>query len=168
MNTNPNPHPSPPPKNKAPPGRDGSIAPGSSHTMREPIYSDSSRLPAGAAGLPPPHRFDRFIDGFRRDPNQRVAPKDPFEYMPAGEAGAGAGAGAGLGPAAFHRTAAHGTSAPYDVRWANLQTSRSHLARRLKGRHLQMIAIGGSIGTFALWSRPGASSTQHPSATQRG
>lgn len=35
----------------------------------------------------------------------------------------------------------------YDVRTANMQTAHSLLARKLKGRHLQMIAIGGSIGT---------------------
>lgn len=34
----------------------------------------------------------------------------------------------------------------YDVRAANARTANSGLARDLKGRHLQMIAIGGSIG----------------------
>ncbi|KAI0478724.1 amino acid permease [Xylariaceae sp. FL0804] len=49
--------------------------------------------------------------------------------------GMGMGMGMGRGP--------H----PYDLRLAALQTAQSHLARKLKGRHLQMIAIGGSIGT---------------------
>ncbi|KND89427.1 General amino-acid permease GAP1 [Tolypocladium ophioglossoides CBS 100239] len=35
----------------------------------------------------------------------------------------------------------------YDLRAANARTANSALARDLKGRHLQMIAIGGSIGT---------------------
>ncbi|CAI4216677.1 unnamed protein product [Parascedosporium putredinis] len=35
----------------------------------------------------------------------------------------------------------------YDIHQATLQTAHSGLARELKGRHLQMIAIGGSIGT---------------------
>lgn len=34
----------------------------------------------------------------------------------------------------------------YDVRRAAVQTANTSLVRRLKGRHLQMIAIGGSIG----------------------
>jgi hypothetical protein len=34
----------------------------------------------------------------------------------------------------------------YDLRAANVRTANSALARDLKGRHLQMIAFGGSIG----------------------
>lgn len=34
----------------------------------------------------------------------------------------------------------------YDLRAANVRTANSALARDLKGRHLQMIAIGGSVG----------------------
>ncbi|CAG1998134.1 unnamed protein product [Fusarium graminearum] len=42
------------------------------------------------------------------------------------------------------------TDAPerfYDLRAANAKTANTALARELKGRHLQMIAFGGSIGT---------------------
>lgn len=35
----------------------------------------------------------------------------------------------------------------YDLHAANARTANSALVRDLKGRHLQMIAIGGSIGT---------------------
>lgn len=34
----------------------------------------------------------------------------------------------------------------YDLRAANAKTANTALARELKGRHLQMIAFGGSIG----------------------
>jgi len=34
----------------------------------------------------------------------------------------------------------------FDAKAAAYNTANTHLVRRLKGRHLQMIAIGGSIG----------------------
>jgi hypothetical protein len=48
----------------------------------------------------------------------------------------------------------------YDVRAANSRTANSGLARDLKGRHLQMIAIGGSIGTSARGGRPRSPQTR--------
>lgn len=36
----------------------------------------------------------------------------------------------------------------YDLEGAAQATANSQLARKLKGRHLQMIAIGGSIGRY--------------------
>ena len=64
----------------------------------------------------------RIIDSFRRDPTASVT----------------------------RNTSVHSNEdhrKPYDLERAAQATANSALLRRLKGRHLQMIAIGGSIGT---------------------
>ena len=71
--------------------------------------------------VPKPTFTHRIIDGFRRDPTLRATPR--------GVVGA--------------------NGQVYDVEAAAQATATSPLARKLKGRHLQMIAIGGSIGTVA-------------------
>lgn len=67
---------------------------------------------------------NRFVDSFRRDPHARATPE--------GALGA--------------------DGKVYDVESAAQATAESPLARKLKGRHLQMIAIGGSIGMSELTS----------------
>ena len=67
----------------------------------------------------------RIFDSFRRDPNQHVSAAGEIE---------------GLQPA-------NGYQDLYDLETAISNTAKSPLARKLKARHLQMIAIGGSIGT---------------------
>lgn len=109
------------------PIKEDSLAPASSYTMREPLYEET-------AG---PSVLGQFIDGFRRDPAQRITPKDPLNEIHAAEAAQ-----------LYRPILSRNGSYPhyYDLRLATLQTAQSHLARKLKGRHLQMIAIGGSIG----------------------
>ncbi len=61
----------------------------------------------------------RLVDSFKRDPNSHSSPKETLD----------------------------GDGRVFDVEGAALATANSPLNRHLKGRHLQMIAIGGSIGT---------------------
>jgi amino acid transporter len=68
----------------------------------------------------------RFVDSFRRDPNAKITKSsqviDPHD--------------------------GHGKPAGFDHKGAAEATANSGLAHKLKSRHLQMIAIGGSIGNF--------------------
>ncbi|KAG5954894.1 hypothetical protein E4U58_007401 [Claviceps cyperi] len=92
---------------------------GSSHSMRATEYYDA----------PPQSRLHRFLDSFRRDENLSFFPSDHLSQV---------------NSRTNHRGQA---SHYYDLRMAALETTDTGLARKLKGRHLQMIAISGSIGT---------------------
>ena len=84
-----------------------------------------------SSGSPPPAPYEgettpakrsaktRLLDSFKRDPNMTITRP--------GVVGA--------------------DGRVFDVESAARATAESPLSRRLKGRHLQMIAIGGSIGT---------------------
>jgi amino acid transporter len=52
------------------------------------------------------------------------------------------------GPSHGHAPAIGENGRSYNQKAAAWNTANTILVRRLKGRHLQMIAIGGSIGTF--------------------
>ncbi len=85
-----------------------------------------------SSGSPPPAAYEgessptkrsfgaRFVDSFKRDPNATITKP--------GAVGA--------------------DGRVFDVESAAKATADSPLSKRLKGRHLQMIAIGGSIGMY--------------------
>lgn len=102
--------------------KEESLAHGSSFSMREPEYSEETHA----------RYWDRFVEGFKRDPDSSLFSNDPLGALESGS----------VAPTRVHHGAHY-----YDLHLANLSTSHTGLARKLKGRHLQMIAIGGSIGT---------------------
>jgi amino acid transporter len=144
-----------------------SIIPGSMSAgghMQRPT-SNGSHAVASARGIKA--RFHRFIDSFRRADGTSTNFAAPVAGMNADDVGAYRDAyrGSGtyyddgprdeddlddyeVGRAITSASAAGPRSGRYfDLRAANAQTASTLLARELKGRHLQMIAFGGSIGT---------------------
>jgi amino acid transporter len=85
-----------------------------------------------------------WIDSFRRDPHTRVTTPRTAEARRSGTSIEGSTAGdVEEGDV---RTRKHRGMHYFDLRAAAVGTANPLLARELKGRHLQMIAIGGSIG----------------------
>jgi yeast amino acid transporter len=80
--------------------------------------------------------FGRFVDSFRREEVSRFSADDDQPPLDNG-----------FGTPGVHVAREHRGGRYYDIRTATAKTANSLLTRELKGRHLQMIAIGGSIGT---------------------
>ncbi|KAL3426848.1 amino acid permease [Phlyctema vagabunda] len=106
--------------------------------MESPVYSASTSTVTPLIARPPTARSlpQRALDGFRRQ-------SDPY----AEEA---------------IKLGVHGKV--FDPRAAASNTAGSPLVRRLKGRHLQMIALGGSIGTGLFVGSGGALATGGPAS----
>ncbi|KAK4186278.1 putative amino-acid permease [Podospora australis] len=131
--------------------RTRSLAEGSSFTVRGPSrasdHADHSGSESPGGGLKA--RVGRFIDTFRREDPENYA--YPIHGVHRGSVSGnydpprGNGFG-GLAPG-VQVVRDHQGERYYDLRTANSKTASTLLARELKGRHLQMIAIGGSIGT---------------------
>ncbi|CCC06446.1 unnamed protein product [Sordaria macrospora k-hell] len=130
-----------------------SFAQGSSWSIREPF--GVGHVPAWARGR---HRQDpplrRFIDSFKRDPGRRVSTHgiyghghpDQYRYRDGTRASDQAADSSDPSSETPRGQQNHG-SHYFDLHAANVRTANTGLARELKGRHLQMIAIGGSVGT---------------------
>ncbi|KAK0657325.1 glycoside hydrolase [Cercophora newfieldiana] len=135
--------------------KEGSVAHGSIWSTREPayLYDEWPRRKRDRGR----DAFGRWLDTFRRDPNSRITPKSVVHSAEDRERAAGMRSDT-LGyevsegvdrdvddnddPAREHHGAHY-----FDLAAANYSTANTSLVRELKGRHLQMIAIGGSIGT---------------------
>lgn len=119
---------------------DYTLANGESYIMREPTYE----MPRKEG----PWRT--WVNSFRRDPHSRMTPKNAFTANPEWPAAYPGERGEDV----VGEVREHMGRNYFDLRAANYRTAHSLLARELKGRHLQMIAIGGSIGerrlSFAL------------------
>ena len=83
--------------------------------------------------------FHHWVDGFRRFAPADDAAEQAASAPPPLATGGG-------GPGAQQARAGFG-GRRYDLHAAASSTANTALSRDLKGRHLQMIAIGGSIGT---------------------
>ncbi|KYK58603.1 amino acid permease [Drechmeria coniospora] len=79
-----------------------------------------------------PRHVQRFVNSFKADDSSaNFFPSDHLSQVNSG----GSAAPRGYGP--YY----------YDLHLAAVESANTGLARKLKGRHLQMIAMGGSIGT---------------------
>ena len=145
-----------------------SLEPTSSLSMR-----DTSAIISNIASAhniyhdePKPRLLDRIIDSFRRDPGfaaienyaiaraqrQRHTQQRRRRQRSRGNGNAAASDCNNADDETAYESGSSNASTSstppyYDIHLATIQTSHTALARRLKSRHLQMIAFAGSVGT---------------------
>ncbi|KAK3310104.1 amino acid permease-domain-containing protein [Chaetomium strumarium] len=93
------------------------------------------------------HPVRRWLDSFRRDPGLHVTPPSAINAAERGPRGSTLRPSDDLPPSERVPSRDQRTGHYFDLHAANVNTANTLLSRELKGRHLQMIAIGGSIGT---------------------
>lgn len=143
-----------------------SFTQGSSWSIREP--SGVGHVPAWARGRhrqEPPLR--RFIDSFKRDPARRISTHGiyghgrPDQYRDNSTRAASDQAANSFDPSSETPREQNHRSHYYDLHAANVRTANTSLVRELKGRHLQMIAIGGSVGMFCFCQKSALAFSSH-------
>ncbi|KAK5663374.1 hypothetical protein OQA88_3802 [Cercophora sp. LCS_1] len=127
---------------------------------REPAYLYNDQRPRGRRERGS-DALGRWLNSFRRDPNRRITPRIVVHSREDSERGTGSVRGgdyhdeddedddAGGNHLEYvpSREREHQGAHYFDLAAATFYTANTSLSRELKGRHLQMIAIGGSIGT---------------------
>lgn len=89
-------------------------------------------------------RLRRWLDSFRRDPGRRVTPASVMNAAEDRSRASMQRRSDDVPPLERARSSHY-----FDLHAANVNTANTLLSRELKGRHLQMIAIGGSIGRYS-------------------
>lgn len=103
--------------------------------MREPPYELFPFRRHPGPGRRQGSTLSRWVDSFRRDPLTRVTSRNAIRIVERGSEETDV------------ESLPHHREHFFDLHAATVNTAHPLLARELKGRHLQMIAIGGSIGT---------------------
>lgn len=135
-----------------------SLAEGSSVTVhggptsRHASVSDTGRPGTGPGSHSSSMKagVNRFLDSFRREDSPPAHAFGPDAYTDEPVSAITASTSGGIPPTMHSYRGGGGGGGDeryYDLHGASTKTASTLLARELKGRHLQMIAISGSIGT---------------------
>ncbi|KAK4681414.1 histidine permease [Podospora pseudoanserina] len=101
----------------------------------------------------PSHYVQSWVNSFRRDPGRRITPATVVHGVGSSKrsstiaGGSSRGGGNSGGGSSREEKERHIGGHYFDLHAANVNTANTQLSRELKGRHLQMIALGGTVGT---------------------